>query len=297
MLLAGGAAQRLEVAMVKVQGKQVARPVAEVAQGRLTATLTDPDYREVGDMAMLSAIVYSGVKATGNRPDYKQDTAKYAVERRELKRKQWKVFPFTHPLVAPAGQRKMEGLTYDVWVRELPGQAPLAVLVFRGTNFQELNDWLANGRPLTNTPGRWDQYEQVRALTPVLVARLDAAYGGKERIFAAGHSLGGGLAQHAGYTCRDVEKVFAFNSSPLTGFYDVKKQERIGLGQGRRAFMVNESAEVLTLPRLLPELLRDIAKKEDVVTVRYNFSAKPDALRLVRQHDMQRLVVGLTGKR
>lgn len=288
--------QRPDDAVVSIKGQQYHRTPAELAQGQLTPRLKDADYQLVSDMAMLSAIVYSGVKTTNHRPNYRQDTAKYAVERRELARRGWQPFPFTDTLATPARQHRLGGMVYDVWVQQRPGARPLAVLVFRGTNYLEFADWVANTRPVTNWPALWDQYEQARALTPAVVARLDAAYGGRARIMAAGHSLGGGLAQHAGYTCPRIEKVFAFNSSPLTGYFDLAKKERLFHGSQRRTFLVYESYEVLALFRAVPSYL-DRFRNLDIVMVRYNFTTGLDSPSPFRQHAMQRLVTGLKEKR
>ncbi|WP_426059899.1 hypothetical protein [Hymenobacter sp. B1770] len=293
-VLISPACQPHDKAVVRIKAKQYTRSVEEMAQAHLTPSLYDPDYLLVNDMAMLSAIVYSGVKSVNHRPDYHQNTARYATERRELARRGWRPFAFRYALAVPARQRLASGLVYDVWVRTAPGSPPLAVLVFRGTNYLEFADWVANVRPLTNTPGVWDQYEQARALTPILVAKLDSAYGGQQRIFAAGHSLGGGLAQHAGFTCARIEKVFAFNSSPLTGYFDVAKKERLQHGSSRRTYLVYESYEVLAMLRLVPGFLDQFTDNANAVVVRYNFS-DVHSLSPFQQHQMQRLVAGLRG--
>ncbi|GAA4361099.1 hypothetical protein GCM10023185_27960 [Hymenobacter saemangeumensis] len=293
VLLAGGACQPQDRVIVNIRGKRELRAVAAVAQGQLTPALYDTDYTLVGEMALLSAVVYAGKKPPGNRPDYQRDQQKYAQERARLSALGWRPFPFSYRLQPPEGEYMGGGLTYDVWVKADSGRAPLAALVFRGTNFGELADWQANFRPLTNTPGLWDQYEQVRDLTPALVARLDAAYGGQQRIFATGHSLGGGLAQHAGYSCGRIEKVFAFNTSPLTGYYDLPKAERQAYTGGRRAFLVYESNEVLSVLRFVPGYLRNLWSKGDVVLLRYNFSSQFEAPRPFLQHGIQRLARGL----
>jgi hypothetical protein len=290
LLLPAASCQRPDDAVVGIKGKLYHRPLAEVARGQLAPTLYDADYQLAPDMAMLSAVVYSGAKAPNHRPDYRQDTAKYAVERRELARRGWRPFVFNYPLTPAKGQTMLGGLVYDVWVR--PGPVPLAVLVFRGTNYLEFADWVANTRPVTNWPRLWDQYEQARTLTPVVVARLDSAYGGRVRIFAVGHSLGGGLAQHASYYSPSIEKVFAFNSSPLTGYFDVARKQRLLHGSARRTYLVYESYEVLALFRAVPSYL-DRFRNVDMVVVRYNFSTGLEAPSPFQQHQMQRLVAGL----
>ena len=288
------ACQRPDDVVVGIRNQQYHRTLAEMGQGKLTPELCDHDYRLVSDMALLSAVVYAGAQAPAHRPDYQQDTAKYGPARRELARRGWQPFAFDYPLVAENGQRLLGGMVYDVWVRATPGTVPLAVLVFRGTNYLELADWVANARPVTNWPGLYDQYEQARALVPAVVARLDAAYGGRERIFAAGHSLGGGLAQHAGYTCPRIAKVFAFNSSPLTGYFDVAPKDRLPPDAARRTYLVYESYEVLALFRAAPGYL-DRFRPLDIVVVRYNFTSGLDSPSPLRQHGMQRLVAGLLG--
>lgn len=287
------ACQKPDEVVVSFRGRELHRTLTQVAQGQLAPRMRDDDYLIAPDMAMLSAVVYSGVNAAGNRPDYSQDTVKYAVERRELARRGWQPFAFRHQLVPQRGQRMAGGLVYDAWVHTAPGTRPLAVLVFRGTNYQEFADWVANTRPLTNRPGLWDQYEQARALAPVVVAKLDSAYGPRLRIFATGHSLGGGLAQHAGYTCPRIEKIFAFNSSPLTGYFDVAKKDRLHHGSLRRTYLVYESYEALTLFRYVPVYLNRFAREVDIIVLRYNFTTGFDSPSPFRQHEMQRLVEGL----
>ncbi|GAA4055896.1 hypothetical protein GCM10022409_48970 [Hymenobacter glaciei] len=295
LLLAG--CQRPEDVVVGIKGTQYHRTPAQMAQGQLTADLDDIDYQLVSDMAMLSAIVYSGAKVTGHRPDYRQDTVKYAVERRELARRGWRPLSVGYSSAPVEGKLTAGGLVYDVWVQTPAGAPPLAVLVFRGTNYLEFADWVANTRPLTNNPWLWDQYEQTRALTPAVVAKIDSAYGGQVRIFAAGHSLGGGLAQHAALVSPRIEKVFAFNSSPLTGYFDLPKSERLHHNRRLRTYLVYESYEVLTLFRFVPVYLNRFAKDADLVVVRYNFATGLDAPSPFLQHQMQRLVAGLNAQK
>ncbi|MET4074752.1 hypothetical protein ABIB44_002004 [Hymenobacter sp. UYCo722] len=296
LLLLLSACQRPDDVVVGIKGRQYHRTPAEMARGKLTPQLRDADYQLAPDLAMLSAIVYSGALAPGHRPDYRQDTVKYAVERRELAKRGWRPFAVDYPLAPAKGKLMAGGLVYDVWVRTPANAPPLAVLVFRGTNYLEFADWVANTRPLTNNPWLWDQYEQARALAPAVVAQLDAAYGGRVRIFAAGHSLGGGLAQHAALVCPRITKVFAFNSSPLTGYFDLTLEER-RRSNLRRTYLVYESYEVLTLFRAVPVYLNRFAKNADMVVVRYNFATGLEAPSPFRQHAMQRLVAGLNGVR
>lgn len=46
------------------------------------------------------------------------------------------------------------------------------------------------------------------------------------KIIATGHSLGGGLAQFMAYAIPEIDLVYAFNSSPVTAYYDVLSKDR-----------------------------------------------------------------------
>ncbi|MDQ2769519.1 MAG: hypothetical protein M3Y54_03350 [Bacteroidota bacterium] len=98
---------------------------------------------------------------------------------------------------------------------------------------------------------------------------------GRARIFAAGHSLGGGLAQHAGY-------------------FGVAKKDRLPPTAARRTYLVYENDEVLALLRAGPGYL-DRFRRLNTVVVRYNFTSVLDSPSPFRQHGMQRLVAGLLG--
>lgn len=64
-------------------------------------------------------------------------------------------------------------------------------------------------------------------------------------IISAGHSLGGGLAQQAAYSCERIKRVFAFAPSPVTGFYSVKRRERRENKKGIHISRIFEHEEVL----------------------------------------------------
>ena len=290
--LGNAACQRHHIVIVKPAEVRTKREIQEVMRGQLTETLTDPDYTLVPDMALLSAYIYVGKLPPHQRPNYQSaDTINYLEEGRLLAAHGWQPFPFHYRLTPPAQQRMDSGLVYDAWIRTDGKTPPIAVLTFRGTD--DKADWAANARPAMSKRDRWDQYEQVRALTPALVMKLDSVYGPGIRIFATGHSLGGGLAQHACYSSQRVEKVFAFNSSPLTGYYDFAPDERPEVTNGRRIYRIYESNEILAIPRFFTGYYRNFPKTSDIVLVRYNFSAPLSGSRGIFQHSMQRLATHL----
>lgn len=75
----------------------------------------------------------------------------------------------------------------------------------------------------------------------------------KPQIVSTGHSLGAGLAQFAALATRSggprIAKVFAFDSSPVTGAHLLSKELREGNANGLTIDHVYESGEVLALAR------------------------------------------------
>lgn len=102
-----------------------------------------------------------------------------------------------------------------------------AVIVFRGTEngqTQRMADWSANlSAALGFTPV---QYKTASEQVDKIVASLHARHGGYLPIYAAGHSLGGGLAQMAAYSNHAIHAAYAFNSTPVTGWSWIHKLRR-----------------------------------------------------------------------
>ena len=77
----------------------------------------------------------------------------------------------------------------------------VTVVVFRGTDFTEVSDWLANiGRSATDTPhgsvhrGFFDAYQSMKDQVDAILAERDTAH-----LWVTGHSLGGALALMCAY--------------------------------------------------------------------------------------------------
>ena len=111
------------------------------------------------------------------------------------------------------------GLFYETYIyKNATGEIEEAVISFRGTENslgQILKDWTTNASAAFGIQPK--QYYLASIYMPDLIAALKDM-NQNVRIYAVGHSLGGGLAQQAGYQFRDILKVFTFNTSPVTNW-------------------------------------------------------------------------------
>lgn len=145
----------------------------------------------------------------------------------------------------PFPKFKVPGLDFAVF--QNLSETKQYAIVFRGTVWTKWGDWYSNARWLTRFfPFSWDYYQQTRVITQELVARIRADSPGEDlEILAIGHSLGGGLAQQAAYSSADIKRVFAFNTSPVTGFTSIDHRVPARSKEGVAIFRIYESGEVL----------------------------------------------------
>lgn len=181
------------------------------------------------------------------------------------------------------GQRQTRDLTYRLWVN---ARTNVAVLVFRGTHIPA--DWYSNLRWFDFwIPNVEDHYEQTERATQDIVRYVKTAHPGAA-IIAAGHSLGGGLAQTAAYTaCGEIKTVFAFDSTPVTKH---RAANSCASGRPETFYRVFEQSEILSYARFLVRLALRLRKAdphiaEVKVHVFEGFG--------VRAHSMQKLALQL----
>ena len=129
---------------------------------------------------------------------------------------------------------RKRGLFYETYVyRSGDGMFEEAVIVYRGTenvSGQLLSDWSANLSAFLGFEP--EQYKIARQNLPKIIDTLKRLNQGKHgarevQIFVTGHSLGGGLAQQAGYLSPDVLEVFTFNTSPVTNWSSLRLDHQI----------------------------------------------------------------------
>ena len=170
-----------------------------------------------------------------------------AVWLKELQRDGWEcIFGRVGVRNCPSGEQCVDGLQYHIWRRK---DCREAVLAFRGSDSDQIGDWITNLRWF-QVRDVFDQYDQVQREVVRVVKRLRASQCRPDTIIATGHSLGGGLAQHAAYT-GGINYVYAFDPSPVTGIFGVpfltrqRSVERLGVDR------IYESGEILSLPRYI----------------------------------------------
>ncbi len=237
------------------------------------------DFREMPDYATFSANVYEAADAPVNASFSAEECGK-AGTRMPLPFG-WQ--PYADPpelLKDPPFRVKISGLKYQVW--ENPAEKKV-LLVFRGTAV--FWDWYANARWLTRfIPFILDHYDQVRRLVPVYVQHIRQRYGKDVEIIAAGHSLGGGLAQQAAYACSYIKKVYAFDSSPVTGYHSVNSKQRRVNRQSIRIYRLFEHGEILAFMRFaLQRFYKTSVSNPKIVEVRFNFGKGNS----IKEHSMR----------
>lgn len=226
------------------------------------------------DFALLSQAAYQ------RKPDAKEVAADECVDADALLQKTgWTLWP-DFPDQKLLEQIAKFHLRVEIWSN--PSRSAVAV-TFGGTVFTNILDWEANLRWFV--PRHDDEYTIVvktfgRDFVTDYLARSNRpefAFLRNADIFSTGHSLGGGLAQEFAYSLPEnpdvprVKKVFAFDPSPVTGFYSVGRRLRDHNADKLAIDRIYERGEVLAILRSLTSFFHaPSASHPTIRQVRYN---------------------------
>jgi hypothetical protein len=254
------------------------------------------EYRPAGgiastlaDYALMCALTYEPVIADGLRPDKWQQVG----DPLPMPPPEWERAVSVDRVVAHQKRKlKLDDLVVQAW-RKPMADGDVVVLIFRGTSV--LTDWIANlnwflARRL---PFISDRYKQLDLLLGSVLEAIDENYP-NATVIGTGHSLGGGLAQYSAYRSGRIDQVFAFNSSPVTGYFSVRRSERRLNKRRVKVFRIHERGEALAFIRGPIKALRTLVRKivkpkpDSVPIVEYTFNFERRFNPIV-QHGMARL--------
>lgn len=196
------------------------------------------------------------------------------------------------------GCHALPGIGLQVWANGAARDGSCEVAVaFRGTD--DPDDWFTNFRWITRwIPGLYDQYDQTRsamrhgppdAWLEWIKGQTGHVCGTKPlTIVAVGHSLGGGLAQQAAYTSKGgVARVFAFDPSPVTGFYSVEDTLRNDSKERLEIHRVYEGGEILSYFRSFLRRFYGATKSSPAI---YNAKFNLEGGGVIDNHSIGRMI-------
>jgi hypothetical protein len=223
--------------------------------------------------ALLSQSAYQ------NRPGSKAVDAGACLDSDDsLNKMGWKKWPeFTDPCLKE--QAEKVHLRAEVWSHDQTKQVAVA---FAGTEVTNLADWRANLRWFL--PKHQDEYTVIVKTFGQAFVDAFVEYSSKAgwqpsdvHLFSTGHSLGGGLAQEFAYSLPidgrvpRVEKVYAFDPSPVTGFYSVKKSLRETNANNLATDRIYERGEILAIVRSITNYISPPSAEHPTIRqIRYN---------------------------
>jgi pimeloyl-ACP methyl ester carboxylesterase len=159
----------------------------------------------------------------------------------------------------PDRGRTLDGIGVQIWARNSDPCGEI-VVAFRGTDFNQSDDWISNFRWVTRYLPFYDQYEQTRDHIDRMIDAAAKKLGCSPRkVTTVGHSLGGGLAQHAAYAQKPgkgragISKVVVFDPSFVTGSSDraIQGDQYVKATRQLKIDRVYEHGEILAYARFV----------------------------------------------
>ncbi len=173
------------------------------------------------------------------------------------------------PIACPAGRICAGTVGTQLWIRRERGRCREAVIVYRGTVFSSWDDWVANFHWFHQLTPVYDYYDQARDNIGKAVETAERQ--GCANIVTAGHSLGGGLAQHVAYAHRKIRFVYAFDTSFVIGTRDFSLLELPKYEKDRYFDYVYEHGEILAFLRFFGRQFHPYPSCDPRIrTVRFN---------------------------
>ncbi len=175
------------------------------------------------------------------------------------------------------------GLFYETYVYKKNETAEIqeAVISFRGTE-DSLDDWITNVSPTFGIQP--EQYFLASEKLPDLIKALKKN-NKKVKIYAAGHSLGGGLAQQAGYQFKDILEVFTFNTSPVTNWTYLRFRGKVQK-EYPTVYRIYHGGEILEKLRFFTTSFTSTSYR------RYDLGIQFHPRKIIKGHSMKILVCG-----
>jgi hypothetical protein len=260
--------QRPDQVVVREPGKRTLGPPTDAV----------PEAREDLEFALLSEAAYQ------RTPDAKKIQAGEAIDAdkmlQDMKWVRWEDFPQDNPPKNLKTAIKNKHLRLEVWSN---ASANKVAVTFGGTVGRDINDWKSDLRWFVHN--RNDEYTLIvgefgSAFVEEYKRREklpDFAFLRGAQLFSTGHSLGGGLAHQFAYALPPdslvprVKKVYAFDPSPVTGYYSVNEKLRNDNSECLQIDRIYERGEILAFFRALVNLVYPPSKSKPAIRqVRYN---------------------------
>ena len=139
------------------------------------------------------------------------------------------------------------------------GDYVLCAIAFRGTRGIERNDWRANLHWVSRyNPFQKNYYQQLKETIENYMLEVEDQLTNQFKLnvkfVTTGHSLGGGLAQFVAYWVARVKLCFAFDSTPVTGYFSVPKKKRESSCNDLEIIRIYEFGEALAYLRAITQL-------------------------------------------